>query len=363
MSELVREMVQKAKAYEARDIELAWEMGPECVRLSLNESPIQPSPKVKAAIAEAAERLNVYVPTKELKAAIARYADRPPEEVVVGGGSSVLIDACMRTFVGPVDEVVIPVPNFEEFNCRVELVGGRPIFVKMPPPDFKYDADRIINAITDRTKVVVIASPGNPCAQPIPAEDLLRISDEDVIVMLDGAYEEFATKQLSKDERVKKAENIVILRTFSKAFSLAGLRLGYALASPEVADQLDKAKVVWSLSMPACYAGIAALNDLEYLNRTVKTIKEGREYLRTELAKIKGLKPFPSETNFVLVGARETGRTGAEIRDALMKKNILIKDATNALGIDGIPYLRITVGLPKENQLLIAALRDFLGAS
>lgn len=363
MLKFIKKAIKTVKPYEARDIALAWEMGSKTIRMSLNESPIPPSPKVKAALIKVAKRLNIYAPREELEAAIAKYTDRNPEEIAVGFGSSEWIDNCVRTFIEPGDEAIIAIPTYGQFDFAVKKYGGKSVYVKLPPPDFKYNpnsVNSIIHAITERTKLVFIASPNNPTGHNVSPENLARIVDKNIIVVLDAAYEEFADEPLSKSNLVRHADNIVVLRTFSKAFSLAGLRVGYVLANSKLIAQLKKAAIVWNVSMPAYYAGIAALNDLDYMHKTVKMIKEGREYLYTELAKINGLRPFPSQANFILVDAWETGHTSTEIREALINQNILIKDASDIRGIDGMSYIRITVGKPRENRVLVHRLRHLL---
>ncbi len=324
-------------------------------KLNSNENPLGPSEEVLRAIAETLPNVNRYpIAPRSLLAKIADYVSLAPENVLLGNGSDELVDAVVKTFVNPGESTVVCPPTFEMYEIFTRLIGGR---VKSVPlrRDFSWDVDGILKAVSKRTKIVFICSPNNPTGSIISEEDLLRIAEKDVVVVVDEAYIEFADKSLVS--LLRKQNNLVFLRTFSKAFGLAGLRIGYALADSETIKYIRCARPPFPVNILALKAAEVAVEDRERLKQVKALVSAGKQYLYSELAKIRCVKTYPSEANFILVNIAKTGFTSTEIVDALFKEGVLVRDGAPFRGL-GKGYVRVTVGTMEENELFIQALKN-----
>lgn len=326
-------------------------------KLNSNENPLGPSERVLRAIAETIPNVNRYpIAPQSLLVKIADYVSLAAENVLLGNGSDELVDAVVKTFVDAGESVVVCPPTFEMYEIYTRLIGGR---VKAVPlrRDFSWDVDGILKAISRGTKVVFICSPNNPTGNIISEEDLLRIAEKEVIVVVDEAYVEFAGKSFVP--LLRKQKNLIVLRTFSKAFGLAGLRVGYALADSEVVGYIRCVRPPFPVNILALRAAEVAVEDRERLEQVKALVAAGKRYLYSELGKIKGAKAYPSEANFILVGVAKTGFTSTEIVEALFKQGILVRDGVRFKGL-GKGYMRVTVGMMGENEAFIQALKNLL---
>lgn len=319
-------------------------------KLNSNESPLAPSQAVLKIITETAPTLNRYpIVSQELRQKIADYVSLKPENVLMGNGSDELIDAVVKTFVNPDENVIVSVPTFEMYEFYTKLAGGQVRFVRMRR-DFSYDVKDILKAISKRTKLVFICSPNNPTGSVISEEDVLTIAEKEVIVVVDEAYVEFAGKSLVP--LLKRQNNFVFLRTFSKAFGLAGLRIGYALADTDLMDYMRRVRSPFPVNILALRVAEVAIEDRERLRQVKELVSAGRQYLYSELSEIKGVNVYPSEANFLLVNIAKTGFTSTELVDKLVQRGVIVRDCIRFRGL-GQKYIRVTVGTKDENELFI----------
>src|SRR5438477_10464096 len=313
-------------------------------KLNQNESPFDAPDGVKDAVLTAARAApwNRYPPYSpaELLERIARRHGWTPDGVLVGNGSNELIQATLAVTVGHGTPVVTPVPTFTLYGLLVAVYEGRPVGVPLPPA-FEFDVTAVIRAVRDtRAPVVVVHSPNNPTGTPLPegAAERLLVETE-ALVVLDEAYQDFGGP--TAIPLLAQAPRLVVLRTFSKAMSLAGLRFGYALAHPAVAAEIIKARLPYNVNRVTLAAAHAALDAADLLAERTRAVRRSRELLERRLAGVRGLRAFPSAANFVLI--RCEARSAAEVFRRLIEEyGILVRDVSAGPGLDGC--LRITAG-------------------
>jgi len=351
LSSFVRPVVLASKKYNLDRFTLRRE---EFLEMDANENPFPPTPGVLRAMTETTPRLNRYplLENPELRAKIASFVSLKADNVLVSDGSLPLIDLIMSTFIDPDDEAILPLPTYTPYETRLISRGGKPVYVD-PKPNFMWDIEGIKNAVTSRTKLIIIVSPNNPTGAAISESDLKEVLNEGYITVVDEAYFLFGDHDFA--HLVPQEKNLIIARTFSKAFGLAGLRLGYAISSEELIHYMLQMKVGWIDSITARLAEVA-LDDIGYVKENVRRIVEGRKYLFDELSRIDGLRPFPSESNAILIRI-EADLTGPEIMSTLRDQyHILVREMTNFTGL-GDKYFRITVGTMQQNMQTIAAVK------
>lgn len=319
-------------------------------RLFLNENPCPPLPSALAAVSRAAQRTNLYpgIFPEELTDALARRLDVPLSHVVTGPGSVGVYQQIGQAMLSPGDEVVYAWPSFEAYPIVVRMAGAVP--VEVPLSDATHDLEAMAAAITPRTAMVLLCEPNNPTGTAVGAAELKRFLDrvpEHVTVVLDEAYFEFHRGPDAPDgvELHRDRPNLVVLRTFSKAYGLAGLRVGYGVAHPRIAEALRKCAVPCGVSRIAEQAALAALDAEDELLRQVAGITAERERLRAALG-AQGWEPPPSATNFIWL---PLGEDTVAVAAALERAGLLVRAFPGA-------GLRITVGAPEANDLLITAL-------
>jgi histidinol-phosphate aminotransferase len=346
--------VRESQSYSDRHLDFAWQH-PGLLRMMSNENPLPPPESVLKAIEQVARMGNLYPDTGlALRQKLGKAAGLTAENVILGNGSTDVLDFVLHTFVAPGEEVVISVPTFPMYETRTRVNGGVPVLVPMTP-DYRWDIEGILDAVSNKIKLIFLCSPNNPTGNTIPEVDLRRMLNLGVPTVLDEAYYDLETEPKSYASLIREYPNLIITRTFSKAFGLAGLRVGYALASEEAIGYLSRMKTPWNVSLIALAAALAAVEDEEDQARKRQAILEGRRYLIEELAKIPGLKPFHSEGNFVLVDAAGSGLTAKKIADALLDQGIFIRSmVVHHLGPS---FVRVTVGTPEQNRRCVQAFR------
>ncbi len=331
------------------------------VRMMSNESPFRPSVRVIEAIMQAALSGNIYpLGARDLRAKLADHCGVDEEHVLLGAGSAELIDLVVRTFVAPGEEVLISVPTFSMYEARTRTVGGIPVMVPLTK-GAEIDVPELIGSITERTKLIFLCTPNNPTGNQIDESQLRRILRLGLPTVIDEAYYELCNDDGSKHHLIAEFPNALVLRTFSKAFGLAGVRVGYALGHPAHIRLLARVKVPWNLSSLAIAAAIAALDDVEEQQRRLDALRGGRSYLEGELAKLRGLRVIPSEANFVLVDADATGMSSDEIVERMLRKGIFIRSLSSHRA--GGNLVRITVGSADQNRRCVRAFRQVLSPS
>ncbi|HVP67853.1 MAG TPA: histidinol-phosphate transaminase [Anaeromyxobacteraceae bacterium] len=333
----------------------------DVAKLASNENALGPSPKALAAAREALARMHLYPDGSAyyLRGAIAERFGVPADEVVVGNGSNELIELLVRTFVLEGEEVLTSAQSFVAYKLAAQAHGRDLVEVPMKGR-FHYDLAAMATHLSDRTKVVFLANPDNPTGTWFLERELVTFLEavpRHALVVLDEAYVEFVEAPGFQDSLAlrRRFPNLVVLRTFSKIYGLAGLRLGYGFARKEVAGFIDRVRAPFNVSLVAQAAGVGALEDREHVERTRELVRRERPFLASALAAL-GATVVPSQGNFLL--ADFPGRPGKDLFEALLREGVVVRP----LGGYGFPTAhRITVGTRPENEKALAALRKVLG--
>lgn len=321
------------------------------IKLDANENPYGCSPRVNRALATC-PHLNTYPDAgqEEIRELLAKYTGIGAECIVAGSGSDELIDLILRLFVREGDEVINCVPTFDIFRFSTKMCGGT--LVEVPRDEnFAVDVNAVKAAITEKTKVILLANPNNPTGTLTPRQDILEILDTGLPVVVDEAYYEFSGETVAP--LVSRYQNLMVPRTFSKWAGLAGLRIGYGIFSPRIAEYLMAIKPPYNVNVAALVAVRESLADVEYLMSTVRAIIAERERLFGELKKLTWLKPFPSQANFIFCSV--LNGKAEQLQQKLQKRGILVRYFDLPYWRDGI---RISVGKPEHTDALIKALHE-----
>lgn len=322
------------------------------IRLASNENTEPPSPLVRDALTRAYDDANLSPPPRpRVLVALAERFGVPPERVLVGAGSTELIEAIMRTFVRAGDEVVIPAPSWPVFKRRLTALEARIVEVPLTRSEltFTYDVDALIDALSERTKLVIVCSPNNPTGNSMTLDDVRRLADAAPMLLVDAAYADFDA-EIDLSRLIHEYENVILSRTFSKAYCLAGLRLGYIVGDGSVLDYVDRFLVPGSsVSSAALHSGLAALADEPYHQRQVTRIVAERERLLTGIRDA-GFTAYASGGNFVSVDASTYPGGASALAAAVLEHRVVIRP----LG----ELTRISVGTATENDAVLAALRQ-----
>jgi len=340
--------------------ELERELGiHDAIKLASNENPLAPSDRVQKAVIGALGSLNRYPDGSGyyLRQALAAKHAFSADNVVLGNGSNELIELIVRAFLRPGDEAVVPHPSFVVYPMIVQAAGGIRVMVMLK--DHRLDLEAMARAITPLTKVVFIANPNNPTATIVTADEvehfMARLPAR-TIVVFDEAYIEFALGPDFPDtlNYVRQGRKVIVLRTFSKAASLAGLRVGYGVADGDAIALMNRIRQPFNVNSLAQVAALAALEDESHILECVRMIEAGRHFLYDEL-KALGVRYVPSRANFILA---DVGRSASDIYQRLLKEGVIVRPMTS-FGMESC--LRVTVGTPEENRRLVKALRAVLG--
>lgn len=320
------------------------------IKLASNENPYSPVPAVAKAVQDAASGANRYADHRasELRSALAEWIGVAPEQVAVGCGSVGLLQQLCLTYVDPGDEVVFPWLSFEAYPVAVKMMGGIP--VNPPLVDHAFDMAAIADAVTEKTKLVLLATPNNPTGTAISTDEianLLSSIPNNVVVLIDEAYREFADPKLGDPitDLLPDHRNVVITRTFSKAYGMAGLRVGYAVTDAETVSEMDKILLPFAVNNVAQAAAMAALDSLDDIQPKIDQILAERTRVVDTLTEAGWSLP-PAEANFVYLA---TGEQTDEICVALERQGVV----TRPFSGDGI---RVTIGTVEENDRFIDTL-------
>jgi histidinol-phosphate aminotransferase len=332
------------------------------IKLSSNESAIGSSPKAIEAYKAAADTLYRYPSSDHLafREALGKKEGLDADRIIVGAGSDEILQLVCRAYAGPGDEVLYHQYGFVIYGLAAQGVGATP--VKAPEVDMTANVDNLLAAVTPRTRIVFVANPSNPTGTHLPIAEIERLHaglPEDVVLVLDGAYAEFCQRddyEIGYD-LVDRADNVVVTRTFSKLYGLAGLRLGWGYGSREVIDVMNRLRGPFNVSSPAMAAGIAALEDTDFVEHALEHNAEWLPWLAREVAAL-GLEVTPSSTNFILIRFPKAKDRNAHAADKYLTARGYILRALDEYGLPDC--LRCTVGLEEHNKGVVAALRDFL---
>jgi histidinol-phosphate aminotransferase len=330
----------------------------ELTKLSSNENPLGPSPKALAAMQAALASAHRYPDSASmaLRQALGARVGLGPEHVTCSNGSDELILLLCVAFLEAGDEAVMADGTFISYLLRTLELGGRP--VRVPLRDYAHDLPALAAAITPRTRLVFLCNPNNPTGTTNGADEVrafLAAVPDDVLVVIDEAYVEFATRPDYPDllpEIRDGRENLLLLRTFAKIHGLAGLRLGYAYGAPELIAYLERARPTFNVNLLAQAAGLAALSDADHVARSRAHADASRAFFLAELRAM-GLAPIPSETNFVAVPVGDDGAVG----DALRERGYSVTPLAG-WGLPGL--IRVSFGTDEQNRGFVAALREAL---
>jgi histidinol-phosphate aminotransferase len=324
------------------------------IKLASNENPIGPSPAALDAIKGELGNLNRYPDGAGyyLKKTLAEKLSVSEDELILGNGSNELIDVAARTYMQDGDEAVMAVPSFVVFSMAVQGVGGKAI--QIPLKNYTHDLEAMTDAITDRTKMIFIANPNNPTGtinKKDEFESMMKRVPDNILVVLDEAYYEYVTDpdyaQSIKYLHAKK--NILIFRTFSKIYGLAGLRIGYGIAKKEIVNNMNRMRAPFNTNSIAQMAAIAALNDPEHASRSKNINEAGKTYLYSELDAL-GVAYVPTEANFLYIPVEKA----MAAYESLLKMGVIIRPM-------GPNAIRVTIGLAEENSRFIEAFRRVVG--
>ena len=333
--------------------ELERELGlSNIIKLASNENPLGPSKSALNAIEQASKELTRYPDGNgfSLKAALAKHVQLTSDQITLGNGSNDVLELLARTFVSSNDEVIFSQYAFAVYPLVTQAIGAKAVIA--PASDFGHDLDAMTTLISEKTKLIFIANPNNPTGTalaPKQVETFLKQVPESVIVVLDEAYVEYTTQQFNTVAWLAGYPNLVITRTFSKAYGLAALRVGYSLSSPEIADCLNRIRQPFNVNSLALVAAVAALADKDYVEQSRQLNEAGLKQYVTGFEQL-GLTYIPSKGNFITVDVK---RNADSIYQSLLQQGVIVRPIANY----GLPqHLRISVGLGEENQRCLDAL-------
>lgn len=330
----------------------------DVIKLASNENPLGPSPKAVLAIKKSLKKINRYPEGTcfYLRQALSKRLKVKPSQLIFGNGSDELIDIIVKTFTLPDDEVVSADTTFLEYKIIAQQNGRKARCV--PLRDFRYDLAAIKEAIGPRTKAIFIANPNNPTGTYVTKREVdvfLSSLPKDVMVIFDEAYLEFVDKgDFPKSlDYFRQGENVIILRTFSKIYGLAGLRIGYGIAREELIRHMERCRQPFNVNTLAQESARAALDDRDFIKRAQRLVWDGKRYLYRELTKLK-IAYVPSAANFILVNLRQDG---LKIFKKLLKKGVIVRDMYQ-YGLKN--FIRVTIGIQRENERFIEALKEVI---
>ncbi len=332
------------------------------IKLASNENPMGMPPSALKAIQEVLSGDSGRYPDAngyELKKAISERYDVPMDWITLGNGSNDIIDIAGRVFAKNGDSIVFSEYSFIVYMLTAKAVGA--VGIEVPSKNYGHDLDAMLKAIREDTKIVFLANPNNPTGTFLKPEEIEAFMDKvpsNVVVVIDEAYNEFLDSSIQYDSTawVKKYPNLLVSRTFSKAYGLAALRVGFALAQPELTDLMNRVRQPFNTNTAAQAAAIAALNDREFLKKSAEINALGYKDLVKAFEEM-GLEYVPSYGNFVLVKVGDDDDAGARVNLELLKRGIIVRPVK---GYKLPKWLRISIGLPEENRAFIKALKEIL---
>ncbi len=330
----------------------------DSVKLASNENPLGPSPKAIRAIAKALEKLHRYPDSNGyyLIQRLSASLNVRTENVVLGNGSDDIIGLVAHAYLQPGDEAILPEPSFLMYTIEITSNGATPIFV--PLKSLRTDLDGILDRITPKTRLIFLCNPHNPTGAIILTHEFERFLEKvppEIAVIIDEAYIEFVRDRncLNGVDYLDSENALIILRTFSKAYGLAGLRIGYGIMPPEISNLLNRIRQPFNTGTLAQIGAMAALDDQRFVQKTRAIIHSGLDFLYGALEKM-SLRYFPTQANFFLI---DVGRDADEIFKRMLQEGVIIRSMTSY----GYPqYVRINVGLPEENERFVKALKKVL---
>lgn len=357
----ISESIASLKAYEAgkplKELEREYQIS-KAVKLASNENPIGFSPKVNDAIQRHIHEMNRYPESSgyELNQKISKVFNVGQENIVLGNGSDDIIALLAHAYLNPGEEALMPLPSFLMYEISVKTAKGVPVMV--PLSDFSTNLNGLLERITSKTKMIFITNPFNPTGSTISYAEFQEFSakvPEDVIIVMDEAYIEFVRDENVYDSLKKPLEDprIVTLRTFSKAYGLAGFRVGYGIMNSEIAEVLNRIRQPFNVNGLAQAAAIAAIEDDKFLKKSVDITHQGLDYLKSALEQM-GIECLSTQSNFMMFDIRTPA---TPVFEKMLKLGIIVR-SMKSYGFD--TFLRINAGTMEENELFVDALGQIL---
>lgn len=356
---LVRKEIQGLPFYDAESI-FPEKLDEKVVKLDLNENLIVSSDIVEKLLLKACQGVDArrYPPPHGATAvqAISSFYGFDESEVFVGNGSDGLLDLLMKTFVGKQTRVLVVEPTFPLYAYFIQLYGGENVTVLLRP-DFGLDVDAILEKSGREPSLLIVCSPNNPTANQFAKSNLKKVVREfNGLVIVDEAYADFA--KYSTLDWTRETDNLIVLRTLSKAFGLAGIRLGFAVSNRSVIEYLKRAAHPFNVNVISQRIAALALQNWDYFKQQIEYIIKEREWLRNALAKIDGVVPYPSDASFILFRITKRGFSSSAVRERLRSKNVFVKKKEYAPLLKNC--IRVTVGTRDMNETFVSALKEVL---
>ncbi len=330
----------------------------DVIKLASNENPLGPSPKALAAVRAALPEMHLYPDGGGylLKSKLSEKLGLPRSQILLGNGSAELIELVTEAFVGEGDEVVICREEFFKYRIAVQIMNGTVVWA--PMPGLKYDVEALLDRVTERTKVIFIANPNNPTGTLLDKTGAVKLMERvpsKVVVVFDEAYYEFRNPDIYPDmlEYVCAGRNVIVLRTLSKAYGLAGLRIGFAFSTEPLCLSMNAVREAFNVNSLAQVAAAAALDDEEFVRATLAVNEEGKRFFYAQLDRL-GLGYLPTEANFVLIRLPLLGR---ELFHLLLQRGVVVRPVD---GYNLPDYIRVSIGLPPQNERFFRELEDVL---
>ena len=360
IKKLVRPNVKELKPYEPgkpiEEVQRELKLG-DVVKMASNENPLGPSPFAVKAIKSGLDRLHFYPDGSGyyLRKKLSAFLNVGKDSIILGNGSDEIIQIIAETFLNEGEEVVIADPSFVIYQMAVRIMNGNCRLVKLK--NYQYDMAAMAGAVGNKTKLIFIANPNNPTGTMVTEDEIesfLEKVPEEVIVIFDEAYFEYIERDdfPKTIDYIKDGKTVICLRTFSKIYGLAGLRIGYGIGCPEIITEMNRVRHPFNSNSIAQTAAAAALDDEEHVRKSREVNSAGRAFLYRELDRM-GISYIPSEANFILIKVGD----GSHVVEALLRKGIIVRGMD---GYDMPDFIRLTIGFEKENRRFVEALDKIL---
>ena len=360
MKKLARDCIYRIEIYKPgksfEDLKQGLSIEGEIAKLASNENPLGPSPLALGAIQESVKDGNLYPDTDchDLKQTIGEYLQVSPEKLCVGNGTTELILLLGLAFLNPCDTFIMSRSSFIMAKMVAHMMDSR--LVEVPLKEYRHDLDSILQAVTEDTKIIYMDNPMNPIGSFVSQQEFSKFMSEvpeDIVIVMDEAYHEYVDHEDYPDclNYIKDGKNLIVLRTFSKMYGMAGFRVGYCVAKEEFVDAINRVRPPFNVNRPGQIGAAAALKDHEHIEKTRELTQEGKRFLYESFEKM-GVFYIPSETNFVTVDAKTNA---ADVCGELQKKGVIVRPLT----MYGKPtFLRVTIGKPEQNKRFVDAFRQ-----
>lgn len=362
--EIVNPRIFDIPDYDQSHVTKCWQ--DETIRRQMsNESNIPPIKAVQDAICEAGKHANYYAedPTYalSLRGKLADYCGVSAENIALGNGSIEVLDLLFQILLSNpgTDEAILMQPDYSAYVPRLKFFNWKIKYASLADGLDKA-ADQVMAAINKNTKFVLLSRPNNPMGFVMPDDQIRRMLETGKVIIVDEAYIEMADDGTSVSHWIKEFDNLIVLRTFSKGFCMAGIRLGYMVAQPELVKYVNRSRHIFNVNLAAMWAGIAAMDNLDEYRRVFRQLADIRDWLMAELSKINGFRVIPSKANFVMVDVKESGKTATECVNMLLDKGFFVRSFAKKAGLEPDTHFRISVGLKKDMEELVDHLKKFI---